>query len=113
MSSLKILIKRNKIAVSFWIGAILILTGICLSVYVDLVIKSHEEKLFFWTLTIEEEWRYEGSLQWWRMAKITTYDPLSTILIAVGLVAIIYSFISAIRYRSHPSAPHSAKTESQ
>lgn len=111
MSSLKILIKRNKIAASFWIGAMLILTGIVLSVYVDSVIKIHEEKLFWKNLTTEEKWGYEGSLQWWRMAKITTYDPLSTILIAVGLVAIIYSFISAIRHRSHPPAPHPPKTE--
>jgi len=111
MSKLKVFIKRNKIAASFWIGAILILTGIGISVYVDSVIKSHEEKLFLWNLTQEERLRYEGSLEWWRMAKITTYDPLSIILIAVGLVVITYSFLLAIKYRPNLSHPPSSKTE--
>jgi hypothetical protein len=99
MSSLRIFIKRNRIAMSFWIGAILILTGITLSLYVSSVIRMLEEKLFFEDLSAEEQWAYEGSYQWWRMARITTYDPLSIILIAVGLVALTYSFILAIQSR--------------
>lgn len=102
MSSLKIFVKKNKIAVSFWLGAVLILAGIIVSLYVDSVIKVHEEKLFspFSNLTQEEKWALEGSYVWWRMARITFYYPLSIILIAVGLVVLSYSFISAIRYRS-------------
>ena len=55
-SGLKIFIQRNKIAAVFWIGAILILIGIGLSVYVDSVIKSYQEKLFspFSNLTQQE-----------------------------------------------------------
>jgi disulfide bond formation protein DsbB len=93
-------VKRNKISVFFWIGAILILVGIILSVYVDSVIKMHEEKLFFGDLLEgPEKWALEGSYEWWRMARITIYDPLSIISIAVGLVALIYSFILAIQHR--------------
>ena len=98
-SGLRVFIQRNKIATSFWIGAILILTGIGLSVYVDSVIKSHQEKLFspFSNLTQQEKWDLEGALEWWRMARITTYNPLSIMLIAAGFVALIYSFLLAIR----------------
>jgi hypothetical protein len=102
MSSLKVFVKRNKISASFWLGAILILAGIIVSLYVDSVIKVHEERLFspFSNLTQDEKWALEGSYQWWRMARITFYYPLSIILIAVGLVSLSYSFISAIRHRS-------------
>jgi hypothetical protein len=98
MSKLKVFIQRNKIAASFWIGAILILTGIGLSVYVDSVIKSLEEKRFFSDdLTQQEIWDLEGSYEWWRMARITAYDPASVMLIAVGLVVLTHSFLSAVR----------------
>lgn len=99
MSKLKVFIQRNKIAASFWIGAILILIGIGLSVYVDSVIKSLEEKLYspFLDLTQQEIWDLEGSYEWWRMARITTYDPISIMLIAVGLVVLTHSFLSAVR----------------
>jgi hypothetical protein len=101
MSSLKIFVKKNKISVFFWIGATLILAGIILSVYVDSIIKMDEEKLFFGDLPPgEERWALEGSYEWWRMARITIYDPLSIVLISVGLVALTYSFILAIQHRS-------------
>jgi len=113
MSSLKIFVKRNKIAASFWSGAILILAGIILSVYVDSMIKIHEEKLFspFLNLTQDEKWALEGSYQWWRMARITWYDPASIILIAVGLVALTYSFILAIQHRSVASPSFQTKLQ--
>jgi hypothetical protein len=101
MAKLKIFVQKSKIAASFWIGAILILTGIIISVYVDSVIKVHEEKLFFWNLPDgPEKWAIEGSWEWWRMAKITIYDPISIIIIAIGLIALIYSFFLAIKQRS-------------
>lgn len=113
MSSLKIFVKRNKISVFFWFGAVLILAGIVISLYVDSVIKVHEEKLFspFSNLTQEEKWALEGSYQWWRMARITFYYPLSIILIAVGLVALSYSFILAIRQRPLPPFQRRLQTE--
>lgn len=101
MSKFKIFVQKSKIAACFWIGAILILTGIVISVYVDSMIKIHEEKLFFWDLPEgPEKWAIEGSWEWWRMAKITIYDPTSIILIAVGLITLSYSFFLAIKQRS-------------
>jgi len=99
MSSQKTFIQRNKAVVFFWIGAILILTGIGISVYVDSVIKSHVEKLYspYSNLTQQEIWDLEGSLEWWRMERIKMYDPLSIMLIAVGLVVLTYSFLAAIK----------------
>lgn len=114
MSSLKIFVKKNRISVFFWLGAVLILAGIVVSLYVDSVIKVHEERLFspFSNLTQEEKWALEGSYQWWRMARITFYYPLSIILIAVGLVALSYSFILAIRQRS-PLPPFQKRLQTE
>jgi hypothetical protein len=113
MSNLKIFVKKNRISAAFWFGAALILAGIVVSLYVDSVIKVHEERLFspFSNLTQEEKWALEGSYQWWRMARITFYYPLSIILIAVGLVSLSYSFISAIRHR--PLSPFQTKLQKE
>jgi len=89
--------KQHKITIIFIIGATLILAGITLSIYTDTIIKIHEEKLFLWNLTQEEKWQTEGSLKWWRMAKITIYDPAATLLIATGLITIVYAIILAIK----------------
>jgi hypothetical protein len=105
MSKLKVFIRRNRIAAFFWIGAILILIGIGLSVYTDSAIKNLEEKLFspFWkferaSLTPQQIWDLEGSYEWWRMRRIDTFDPVSLILIGIGLVVLTYSFLSAIQH---------------
>ena len=107
MSGLRVFVRRNRIAVSFWIGAVLVLAGIGLSVYVVSTINLHMEKLFspFSSLTQDEINQWQGSLDWWRVAKVTMYDPASIILIAAGLIAIIFSFISAIQYRSTYTSP--------
>jgi len=97
MPKIKLLTKPNKTSITFWTGATLTLIGITISIYTTTIIKIHEEKLFFWNLTQQEKWALEGSLQWWRMAKITLYDPASLTLIALGLTTIVYALILAIK----------------
>lgn len=75
------------------IGALLLIIGIGLWLYTDSVIKGHEQILKDKSLTQEQIWGWEGSLQWWRAAKITTYDPLSIILITIGLCVLEYVII--------------------
>lgn len=96
MSKLKILTKKNKRAAIFWTGTLLLITGAALWLYTGSVIQNHEQLLKNPDLTSEERWRYEGSLQWWRTAKTATYDPLSIVLITIGVVAIEYTFLHAI-----------------
>jgi hypothetical protein len=36
---------------------------------------------------------YEGALQWWRDAKRTLFDPISMILITVGVCVLEYALI--------------------
>jgi len=111
VSSSRVFVRKNKIAASFWIGAILILTGIGLAVYADSMIKGLQQKLLS-NLTREERWAYEGAYEWWRINKVTLFDPVSLILMAVGLVAISYSFICAIQYRAPSSVPSNVEARS-
>jgi len=96
MSKLKTPTKRKRLTAIFGTGAILLITGISLWLYTNSVIQTHEQLLSNTNLTLEEKWRYEGSLQWWKTARITTYDPIAVTLITIGLVAILYTILYAI-----------------
>ena len=84
MNKAKTLIKKNKLAITFWLGVILLTIGISLWLYTDQTIKNHERILQTENLPIEEKWRYEGSLEWWRKASLTTYHPISITLLTIG-----------------------------
>jgi len=90
MSNPTRLMKRNKLTVIFLTGAILLIIGVALWLYTNSVIQGHEQLLNNPNLTQQEKWNYEGSLEWWKMAKITLYDPIAVILITAGLVALLY-----------------------
>lgn len=97
MSRLKTLIKRKRaLTVVFLAGVSLLIIGIALWLYTDSVVQSHEQLLNHSNLTQQEIWRLEGSLQWWKTAKKTTYDPLAIILITIGVCAIEYPVIYTI-----------------
>jgi len=78
------------------IGILLLIIGISLWLYTDSVIRGHEQLLDNPNLTPQQKWDYEGSYQWWKTAKKTTYDPLTIILITIGLIAIEYTIIYII-----------------
>jgi len=96
MSNPTRLMKRNKLTVIFLTGAILLIIGVALWLYTNSVIQGHEQLLNNPNITQQEKWNYEGSLEWWKMAKITTYDPIAVILITAGLVALLYVTLWAI-----------------
>jgi hypothetical protein len=75
------------------VGTLLIIIGIGLWLYTDSVIKGHEQILEDPNLTLDERNRWEGSLQWWKTAKLTKYGPISIILITMGLCALEYASI--------------------
>ena len=88
--------KRNKLTAIFLTGTIILIIGVALWLYTNSVIQGHEQLLNNPNITQQEKWNYEGSLEWWKMAKITTYDPIAVILITAGLVALLYVTLWAI-----------------
>jgi len=88
--------KRNKLTAIFLTGTIILIIGVALWLYTNSVIQGHEQLLNNPNLTQQEKWNYEGSLGWWKMAKITLYDPIAVILITAGLVALLYVTLWAI-----------------
>jgi len=88
--------KRNKLTAIFLTGTIILIIGVALWLYTNSVIQGHEQLLNNPNITQQEKWNYEGSLGWWKMAKITLYDPIAVILITAGLVALLYVTLWAI-----------------
>ncbi|MDH7478236.1 MAG: hypothetical protein QHH17_07640 [Candidatus Bathyarchaeota archaeon] len=78
------------------IGIVLLAMGIGLWLYTESVVRGHEHLLNDPNLTQEQRWECEGSLQWWRTAKKTLYDPLAIILVTIGFCAIEYVIIYLI-----------------
>ena len=84
MNKTKTLIKKNKTAITLWLGITLITIGITLWLYTDQTIKTHQQILQNPNLTQQEKWKYQGSLDWWKKAALTTYHPTATALITIG-----------------------------
>ncbi|MHA1839742.1 MAG: DUF1616 domain-containing protein [Candidatus Ranarchaeia archaeon] len=83
--------KRNRFTLFFWIGAAFLVIGLGIWLYTDAVIRGHEQ-LLSGDLTPEERARVSGSLTWWEITRTTLYNPLSIILIAIGVLCLIYAF---------------------
>jgi hypothetical protein len=74
-------------------GIILITTGISLWLYTNSVIQGYQQILNDDSKLTQQRSTIEDSLQMWRKAKTITYDPLSVILLTIGLCAIEYTII--------------------
>jgi hypothetical protein len=64
--------------------------GVGLWLFAELNMKAREQTLNDTSLSVEERWRVEGSLQWWRDFSVTLY-PLEAVLLIGGLLAIVLS----------------------
>lgn len=83
--------KSKVIAAVFYLGIILLIMGFWLWAYANVMILYNEQRLNSPTLTQEEKWRFEGSLKWWKTARVTTYNPTAIALITIGLIAVLYT----------------------
>jgi len=83
--------KSKVITAVFYLGIILLIMGFWLWAYANVMILYNEQRLNSPTLTQEEKWRFEGSLKWWKTARVTTYNPTAIALIAIGLIAVLYT----------------------
>ena len=80
--------KITKTKLHIILAAIFLITALILWLYSTAVIFGHEQTLATPNLPIEEVWRYEGSLEWWRNTYATTIIPSTAILIAAALATL-------------------------
>ncbi len=81
----------KKFTVLFLAGAVFLVIGLVFVWYPPSVIGGLEEQLRQGGLPQNEQDKLQGSLNWWKWAQITTYQPSSNVLVAIGLVVIGYS----------------------
>jgi hypothetical protein len=86
----------KRFTVLFSVGAIILILGFLFQWYPSSVIGGLQERLKETGLSADERNKLEGALNSWKVWQITTFQPLSSILLAVGIIIIVYSIISAI-----------------
>jgi hypothetical protein len=89
-SKVRFFFGKNRFGAFFWGGVALLVLGIGIFSYANSVVQALEQSLQGNLTTIERD-RISGSLAWWRIALITTYDPLSLVFIVVGVFCILYA----------------------
>jgi len=77
-------VKRNRFKIALLTVVSLIIIGFSLLFISNMVIDGYEQLLGASDLTLEETWRYEGALQWWKIASVTVSHPLAVILVTVN-----------------------------
>jgi hypothetical protein len=86
-------LKRKRAFQVISVGALLLIVGVVLLLYTGSEIQSREQLLNGQGLTQKDRDTYEGALQWWRDAKRALFDPISMILITVGVCVLEYALI--------------------
>jgi len=87
---------KKRFTVLFSVGAIILIIGFMLQWYPSSVIGGLEERLSQSGLSQDERDKLQGALNSWRVWQITTFQPLSSVLLAVGIIILVYSVISAV-----------------
>jgi hypothetical protein len=87
--------QSNNYQVVFAIGAALLVAGLALSYYPNSVIAGLEGNLNYQSLSIEDRWMYQGSLNWWNVEKLTVYQPLSYLIVFGGAFTMGGAILSA------------------
>ncbi len=85
---------KNLFPLIFAIGAIILVVGLVFSYYPNSVIAGLQGRLY--SGTEQEQWMYQGSLNWWQIEQLTVYQPISYLLIISGVIVMIYSVLSKI-----------------
>jgi hypothetical protein len=68
----------------------LLLVAIGVSVWVIAIVElTSNEVMLNQDLSIEDVWRYEGALQWWENAYLTTIIPAIGLLVVSGIILML------------------------
>ena len=80
---------HKKLNLTVWVGLLLIIAALSIWLYSIIELKGNEIMLTTQNLSIEEVWRYEGALQWWKNAYTTAIIPATAILTISGIATIL------------------------
>ena len=72
-----------------WIGLLLIIAALSIWIFSIAELKGNEIMLTTQNLSIEEVWRYEGALQWWKNLYLTAIIPTTAVLTLSGIASIL------------------------
>ena len=81
--------KINRFKLKVLTATLLLVVGFSIWLYATSVIQGYTQLLNSESLTTEEVWSYEGSLQWWRNAYTTAVLPTTAIMITVGILSLL------------------------
>ena len=84
----------RKLNFTFKIGLVLVISAIAIWAFSILELQSHELILTNQNLDLEEIWKAEGALVWWKKIYSTMIIPVTLILTLSGTATILSSMIS-------------------
>ena len=80
---------HKQLNLSVWIGLLLIIAALSILLYSIIALKGNEIMLTTQNLSIEEVWRYEGAIQWWKNVYMTLIIPGTAVLTLSGIASIL------------------------
>jgi hypothetical protein len=86
----------SRFKIFFAIGAVILVVGLVVQWYPTSIIDGMKERLKQTDVTADERGKLTGALASWSVWQITTFQPLSSLLFAVGIIILIYSVIHGI-----------------
>jgi hypothetical protein len=86
----------NRFKILFAIGAVILVIGLIVQWYPTSIIEGLQERLGQTGLAQDERDKLQGALNSWKIWQITTFQPLSSLLFAVGIIVLVYSLIYGI-----------------
>jgi hypothetical protein len=87
---------KKRFTVLFEVGAILVIIGLLFHWYPTYVVGGLQAQLDQPGLPIDETNKLQGALNSWVVWQITTFEPLSSVILAVGIIFLVYSVISGV-----------------
>ena len=86
---MNLITNHKKHNLTILIGLILTISALSIWICSIIELKSNEIMLATQNIPLEEVWRYEGALQWWKNFYTTTIIPATTILSLAGIATIL------------------------
>jgi hypothetical protein len=86
----------NRFKILFAIGTAILIAGLIVNWYPTSIINGMKERLKQTDVSTDERDKLEGALASWDIWQITLFQPLSSLLLAVGIITMVYSVIYGI-----------------
>jgi hypothetical protein len=86
----------RRFTIFFAIGAIILIIGLVLQWYPTSIVDGLKTRLTQSGISQDEITKIQGEISSWDIWQITTFQPLSSLLFAVGIIVIVYSVVQGI-----------------